>query len=339
MTPDLQMLFQHIHRPADGTDPARQRQRRPAAGCHRGVGGQLTCAQLCSVRCAMLAWHGKGSCRALPCTDRNTLCPRTHPPCSSDAVNITSFSWSMPSAFTTGSSFAVSVLTRPGSIADFGTSTSDIMSAAWTPLLTATITTTNALAALPPLSEAVVVPPGGTVSFWFLFTDGTRPVRSATPKQSSGYNIYASTADGALAVSYAMQASAGGHASAAAWGWVQAWRGRQPTAVKAVRQPSRNFAVPSSQATSVTVANWGNQYAWPGTFEYSVCQTAAPASPPPPSPDVPEPPTEPTNPAPPPVLPGDCGPGTYSWRPGGEAQPGNADGGLFFDLIAGWAAG
>jgi hypothetical protein len=116
----------------------------------------------------------------------------------------------MPASYTTGSSFAVAVRTRPGSIADFGTSSSDILAATWDPLLTATVTTTDALAALPALSEAVTVPAGGTVSFWFLFTDGTRPMRSALPKQTAGYNIYATTADGALSVSYAMQARGSG---------------------------------------------------------------------------------------------------------------------------------
>lgn len=113
----------------------------------------------------------------------------------------------MPAGYPSGASFfAVTVRARAGSIADFGTSTSDILAAGdWAPLLTAAVTTTNALAALPGLAAPIVVPAGTKLAFWFLFTDGTRPMRPALPKQTSGYNFYAASADGALNVSYAMQ--------------------------------------------------------------------------------------------------------------------------------------
>lgn len=121
-------------------------------------------------------------------------------------VSISGFSWFMPPAFpASASSFAVKVLYRAGSIADYGTTDSSIMTAAWTELLTADVDTLNAMATLPALSSPVTVSAGSTVSFWFLFTDSSRPMRSATPKLSSGYNTYQTTSDSAFSISYAMQ--------------------------------------------------------------------------------------------------------------------------------------
>lgn len=125
-------------------------------------------------------------------------------------VSISGFSWFMPPAFpASASSFAVKVLYRAGSIADYGTTDSSIMTAAWTELLTANVTTLNAMATLPALASPLTVSAGNTVSFWFLFTDSSRPMRSATPKLSSGYNTYQTTSDSAFSISYAMQVGLG----------------------------------------------------------------------------------------------------------------------------------
>ena len=123
-------------------------------------------------------------------------------------MTLTGLSWLMPAAFTAGGAFPVRVLYRNGSVFDFGTSTSAVMSTAvWSPLLTASVTTTGALAPLSG-SLSLTLPARARGALWFAFTDGTRPSRDANVKQSAVSSLpnFTTTADGALTLSYAMQA-------------------------------------------------------------------------------------------------------------------------------------
>lgn len=117
----------------------------------------------------------------------------------------------MPSAYQAGSTnFPVVVLWRNGSVFDFGTSTTAIMAAsAWVPLLSTNVTSAAAMATLSS-NLSLTVPAGGRVALWFYFQDGNKPTRDGSVKTSATTSMptFNSTSDGALSVSYAMQARA-----------------------------------------------------------------------------------------------------------------------------------
>ena len=80
--------------------------------------------------------------------------------------------------------------------------------AVWSQLLRVNVTTTGAVALLG--NTSLAVPAGGRVALWFVFTDGTKPTRDSAVKTSATTIMpnFTTTADGALTLSYTMQARA-----------------------------------------------------------------------------------------------------------------------------------
>ena len=185
-------------------------------------------------------------------------------------VSITGFAWLMPffnmSATPNATFFPIQVSVRnnasivdndPTNARSSGGKVVDTITAAtdWVSLINANIYQDGGYAWLPAFS-AVTIAPHTKAAFWFRFTDMTKPMRSNPPKLGTSpyvypnvsstditYQIFNTTSDGALSITWAMQAT---DYITANWGNVYTFSGdvKYTTCDPPPAPPSPPFAPP-----------------------------------------------------------------------------------------------